>query len=235
MQITEEASAIHTIQVNLADDVTSCQNCRLTVPNKNYHEKSPRCKESIMNLINISSGAAIIVSGLVFIKGWSILLGTGKSSKRDWIIGLLTILLAVLGILLNGLYLSTNVALSTEFGVVLTKGSGATIAFYITLLGLLACLSLGWDLARVEADWPSGRRWIYTSAGIVWLLCLTPNSFTKVTAGGSNETPIYLFDIWWPPLVIWITIAFTDITLTILRACLTNWCYDAGYETKTLP
>ena len=32
-----------------------------------------------------------------------------------------------------------------------------------------------------------------------------------------NQVPIYLYDIWWPPLLIWMTVGFTDIALTILR------------------
>ncbi|MGE5374002.1 MAG: hypothetical protein ACM3XO_03020, partial [Bacteroidota bacterium] len=194
-----------------------------------------------MNLISISSVAAIVVSILVLIQGCAILLSAetrpaetvvlrGKNAagnassdsssrdipKSDRIIGLLTILLASLGILITSLYLSTDLALSPEFGIVLTRGPWATVFFYVTLLLLLLCLCLGWDLARVEAEKKSRSLLIYSSAGAVWLLCWIPDVFTKVTAGGPNEVPIYLFDIWWPPFAIWITVAFTDIALTIL-------------------
>jgi tetratricopeptide (TPR) repeat protein len=174
-----------------------------------------------MNRINFTAGAALIIALLIFLQGLSILRDAAKEKKLRQKeirkrIGSLTILLAVLGMVINILFLSTDTAISPEFGVFIIHGNWPRAFFAFCGLGLILCVALGWDLARLRENCvPWGGR-LYLWGLLVWALCCSI-ILPKINTPGVNETPIYLYDIWWPPLLIWLTVGFTDIVLTILR------------------
>jgi hypothetical protein len=178
-----------------------------------------------MNQINFSAAIALIISLLIFLQGWSILRGAGKVKETGKpkhrkeirrIIGWLTVLLATLGLMINILFLSTDIAISPEFGVFIIQGNWPTVFFALCVLGLIFCIALGWDLARLREDWKLWGPRLYLWGLLVWALSCAI-LLTRINPSGANELPIYLYDIWWPPLLIWMTVGFTDITLTILR------------------
>jgi hypothetical protein len=178
-----------------------------------------------MNQINFSTAIALIISLLIFLQGWSILRSaeklkeTGKAKRTKEIrriIGWLTVLLATLGMIINILFLSTDIAISPEFGVFITQGIWPTVFFALCILGLILCIALGWDLARLREDWKLWGVQLYLWGLLVWVLSCSI-LLTRINPSGANEAPIYLYDIWWPPLLLWMTVGFTDIALTILR------------------
>jgi len=174
-----------------------------------------------MNQINFSVATALIISLLIFLQGWSILRDVGKEAevpKKEIrrLIGSLTVLLATLAMIVNILFLSTDIAISPEFGVFIMQGNWPTAFFAFCLLGLILCIALGWDLARLREGYDLWGARLYLWGLLVWVLSCSI-LFTKINAPGANEAPIYLYDIWWPPLLIWMTVGFTDIVLTILR------------------
>ena len=131
-------------------------------------------------------------------------------------VGWLTILLAILGAIINLLFLSSDIAISPEFGVFIIQGVLPAIFFAICLFGLVFCILLGWDLARLREDWELWGKWLYVIAlliGITSSLTL----LTRIDPPGGNEVPVVLYDIWWPPLLLWMIVGFTDIVFTILR------------------
>src|SRR5215216_7717340 len=127
-----------------------------------------------MNQINVSVAIALIISLLIFLQGWSILRGAGritdvqtKAIRR--LIGWLTVLFATLGITINILFLSTDIAISPEFAVFIIQGKWARSFFDLCLLGLILCIALGWELARLREGWGLRGIWPYLLGGVVWL------------------------------------------------------------------
>jgi len=189
-----------------------------------------------MNWINISTPFAVVASLLVFLQGVSILRAAGKAkeagNKKKQIanerkelkhkenilktIGRLTILMATLGTIINILFVSTDIAISPEFGVFIIQGIIPTVFFALCVLGLILCISLGWELARLREHWKLWGRWLYGLGFVIWLASCSI-LLTRINAPAGNEDPVFLYDIWWPPLLLWMTIGFTDIALTILR------------------
>ena len=70
------------------------------------------------------------------------------------IIGSLTVVLAILGVMTVALFLSTEIVLSPEFGAIIVQGPWTLFFFDLFLLGLILCIVWGWDLARLRAGWP---------------------------------------------------------------------------------
>jgi tetratricopeptide (TPR) repeat protein len=174
-----------------------------------------------MNRINFSVAIALTISLLIFLQGWSILREAEKADDEQIkairrIIGWLTILLATLGMIINILFFSTDIAISPEFGVFIVQGTGPTILFAFCLLGLDLCISLGWELARLREGWKLRGSLIYL-LGITVSILSSLILMGRINGREVNQVPIYLYDIWWPPLLIWMTVGFTDIALTILR------------------
>lgn len=182
-----------------------------------------------MNWINISTPFAVIASLLVFLQGVSILRAAGKvkeagneeernqkerkelKHKENILktIGRLTVLMATLGTIINILFVSTDIAISPEFGVFIIQGILPTMFFALCVLGLILCISLGWDLARLRERW---KLWGIRLYGLGLLIWLASSSIllTRINAPAGNEAPVFLYDIWWPPLLLWMTIGFTE-------------------------
>src|SRR5689334_19392799 len=174
-----------------------------------------------MNGINFSAGIALIIALLIFLQGLSILRDAEKEDDEkkkaiQRIVGWLTLLLTSLGMIINLLFLSANTAISPEFGVFILQGNLPRAFFTLCLLGLILCICLGWELARLREEYPLWGIRVYLWGLVAWILA-SSILLAGINRHEVNEAPIYLYDIWWPPLLIWMTVGFTDIALTILR------------------
>lgn len=168
-----------------------------------------------MNWINVSSILAIVVSLIVFVQGLSILRVAGTDQILR-IIGFLTVVLATLGIMICALFLSTEIMLSPEFGAIIIQGRGTVLFFDLFLLGLILCIAWGWDLARLRAEWqPLGWR-LHAAGFLIWGMSIVI-LLQRANSPAFDAPPIFLYDIWWPPLPLWFIIGFTNISLTILK------------------
>ncbi len=168
-----------------------------------------------MNWINFSSALGIGFSFIVFLQGLSILMAAER--KMAWrIVGSLTIALAVLGMTIIALFLSTEVVFSPEFGVIIIQGWSSPSSSP-SFCWVCCCVSRGaGTLPGCKRAGGNEEIGLHLLSIAVWLLSISILAI-RAKADSFDATPIFLYDVWWPVLPLWFTVGFTDIAQTIRR------------------
>jgi tetratricopeptide (TPR) repeat protein len=127
--------------------------------------------------------------------------------------GILTLLLAGLSLVLFAILFWGEAVLSPEFDVVMARGHWRSLVALV--IGFAVAAGLGLHVQRLKASLP--RR---LSGLLVLGLAVGVAAAARVTALNGAGTPqafrIYSYDLWWPPLLIWITACFLDGAISIL-------------------
>ena len=102
--------------------------------------------------------------------------------------------------------------LSPEFDTVMARGHRRGLTALV--LGLAVTASLGLHVQRLKAERP-GRLGALLALGVGVGLLAT----MRITTLNPEETEafrIYAYDLWWPPLLVWVSACFLDGAITIL-------------------
>ncbi len=132
--------------------------------------------------------------------------------------GALTLFLLALGSALYWLLASGTMVLSPEFALVLVRGPVGVTATYVLVASIVIGTTVAWHTARLASDMRP-RLALLLGAGILLALLSTAPLYL-LDAINPEDAPsqhIYLYPLWWPPLLIWIAVCTVEIVLTALR------------------
>ncbi len=129
--------------------------------------------------------------------------------------GFLCSVLSGLSFILCLLLASGTLVLSAEFGLVMVQGSLARFGIAILLIGSALGAGMGLSVCGLEA----GRR-----THLLWLLgsglgvsFLATARLLPLNTGDGESFRIYAYDLWWPPLLIYLSACLVESALSILR------------------
>jgi hypothetical protein len=151
---------------------------------------------------------------LLLVQGTSCLRGPEAPSSVRWM-GLFTIVLAGLYLLVYSLLRSAMLVHSPEFGLVLVQGSEARFGLCLLLIGLALSAGMGWQVMCLRGGRPRRFPWLVGIGGIVGLLAAA--RVVSLNPDDAEPFRVYAYDLWWPPLLIWLSICLVDSGLIILR------------------
>jgi tetratricopeptide (TPR) repeat protein len=145
--------------------------------------------------------------------------------------GFLTMALTVSVLLVYMLSLNGQFVFAREFGYLLAGGKHADVWLGFLLLGIALLAGFGWRIARVEAGKTSRLRW-YLGAGLI-VGALSIAGIERI--GGEGDLPIvslHYYDVWWPPLALWLSACLVGALLSVLRwesrVTLRSWSIEIG-------
>jgi hypothetical protein len=156
--------------------------------------------------------AGIVLSTvLLFVQGTRCLLRQGAPPfvRR---FGALTLLLAGLSAVLFVLLHFGEAVLGPEFDAVMARGHRRGLAALV--LGIAIAAGLGLHVQRLKAQRPGRLAALLVLGAAVGLLATL-----RITTLNPDETEafrIYAYDLWWPPLLVWVSACFLDGALVIL-------------------
>jgi tetratricopeptide (TPR) repeat protein len=166
--------------------------------------------------MNAMNAAIVVATLLLLIQGTRIVIRPGAPPfVRGF--GLLTLLLAGLSFALFAILFWGEAVLSPEFDVVMAWGHWRGLV--VLVAGFAIAAGLGLHVQRLKASRP-GRL-----AGLLFLgLAVGTAAATRITtpspglsgADAARAFWIYSYDLWWPPLLIWVSACFLDGAITIL-------------------
>jgi hypothetical protein len=132
--------------------------------------------------------------------------------------GALTLLVVAFGSVLYLLLMSGTLVLSAEFGLVLVRGPVGWAAVHVLVASLAIGAAIGWHAARLAAGNRS-RLALLLGAGVA--LALVSVSPLLVVDALNPQDPlshrVYRYDIWWPPLLVWVSVCSVEAILTALK------------------
>jgi len=132
--------------------------------------------------------------------------------------GALTLLMVAFGCILYLLLMSGALVLSPEFGLVLVRGSVARVAAQVLIACLAIGAAIGWHTARLAVG-SKPRLALLVGLGVTLALLSVAPLFV-LDALNPQDAPahrVYRYDIWWPPLLIWLSWCAVETTLTALK------------------
>ena len=147
---------------------------------------------------------------LLLVQGCSYLFVKDHAPSYNRCAGALTILLAALGLVLYVLLATGVLVLSTEFSVAMAQGIPAWIGLASLIVGVCIASGLGWHVVRCKKGLPSRRLWILGLSVICGLFAATRMQVL------SHDDAVRCFDGWWPVLVIWVCICFSESLITAM-------------------
>ena len=131
--------------------------------------------------------------------------------------GLLTLLLAGLSFVLFAILFWGEAVLSPEFDVVMARGHWRSLV--ILVIGFAVAAGLGLHVERLKADLPGRLAGLLVLGFAVGTAAATRITRLGTSLGGEDSAQafwIYSYDLWWPPLLIWLSACFLDGAITIL-------------------
>lgn len=159
----------------------------------------------------ILSISAIIV---LFVQGISILIQIGLSSHLR-LFGLLTIGIALLGLIGHTLYFSGFLVFSPEFSLLMVQGLPARVGLLALLVGFPLMIGLGWAVARGATKRPLRLPWLLGLAILTGVLAA--NSLQVLNRDDLEPLHVYSYTLLHPLLLIWMTIGLLESGVTLLH------------------
>ncbi|HEY6249634.1 MAG TPA: hypothetical protein VI685_06710 [Candidatus Angelobacter sp.] len=137
------------------------------------------------------------------------------SEKRTLSIGFLDLILAGIVILFTVGLLTGGIVLGVEFGAIMTQGNSTPWLRGALLLAPSLPALCWFGVRRLNREQP--HLWLFLLPALllgVWAV----TRLHAVNPGDPEELRVYLYDIWWPPMVVWVTICFAGSILAISHA-----------------
>jgi tetratricopeptide (TPR) repeat protein len=125
--------------------------------------------------------------------------------------GALTLLLAGLSAVLFILVQFGEAVLSPEFDTVMARGHRRGLTALV--FGLAVAASLGLHVQRLKAERP-GRLGALLALGVCVGLLATMRITTLNPEADTFQ--VYAYDLWWPPLLVWVSVCFLDGAITMV-------------------
>ncbi len=158
---------------------------------------------------------------LLFVQGTSCLMRRQRHRSVP-IFGLLSILLSVIGLLLYLLLVTDSIVLSPEFGLVMVQGPLAWFGMVLLLMGIAVSGGMGLLVCRLRTRPEVDRLWYLVLVFAVLLAGISAVSrLSPLNLDDSKLFRIYAYDVWWPSLLIWLSLCLSESVSTILR--LQHW------------
>ena len=131
--------------------------------------------------------------------------------------GALTLLLAGLSLILFAILFWGEAVLSPEFDVVMARGHWRGLVTLV--IGFAVAAGLGLHVQRLKADLPgrlAGLLFLGLAVGTAAAMRITRLPMGPGVEDAAQPFWIYSYDLWWPPLLIWLSACFLDGAITIL-------------------
>jgi hypothetical protein len=130
--------------------------------------------------------------------------------------GVLCAMLAGLSFVLCLLLASGTLVLSLEFGIVMVQGPWARFGIALLLIGSALGSAMGLYVCYLEAGRQTHLSWVLGLGAFVGFLATVPLLF-PLNRGDADLFHIYAYDLWWPPLLIYVSACLAESALSILR------------------
>lgn len=130
--------------------------------------------------------------------------------------GVLCAMLAGLSLVLCLLLASGTLVLSSEFGIVMGQGPWARFGIALLLIGSALGSAMGLYVCYLEAGRQTRLSWVLGLGAVVGFLATVPLLF-PLNTGDADLFHIYAYDLWWPPLLIYVSACLVESALSILR------------------
>lgn len=164
----------------------------------------------------MASTLTLVAAVILFIQGVSILIQSGLQPHIRRF-GVLTVSLAMTGIVGHVLFTSGALVLSPEFGVIMVQGPLARIGLGVLIFAFALQLGFGWSIARLAAEWPSRLPWLMIIGGAIGLFSVF-RLFPLNPQEQWEAFQIFAYDLWLPPLLIWFCICFVESSFALFRS-----------------
>jgi tetratricopeptide (TPR) repeat protein len=153
----------------------------------------------------LASIAAVSLLILLALEGGSFLASTEQRPHMRWFGGL-TLLLGAAIALLQVLLLNTTLVYSPEFAALLVQGTWARYVLEVVLGCVAIAAAMLWHVARVnERSGGASGNTPFVLLALAGCIVAAVTVFHIHPLQG--EVPqVYAYDMWWPPLVAWLTI-----------------------------
>jgi tetratricopeptide (TPR) repeat protein len=150
--------------------------------------------------------AAVSLLILLALEGGSFFASTEQRPHMRWFGGL-TLLLGAAIALLQVLLLNTTLVYSPEFCALLVQGTWASYVLEVVLGCVAIAAAMLWHVARLnERSGTASGNTGFVLLAVTGLGVAAATVFHIHPLQGEVEPQVYAFDMWWPPLVAWLTI-----------------------------
>jgi tetratricopeptide (TPR) repeat protein len=137
------------------------------------------------------------------------------TENRPFSLGVLNVLLAgVVGFVALSLY-SGQMVLASEWGIVMIQGTWPSRCLRIALIAAAILPPLCLHRVRSLNQWTSHLTLALGVGLAVGAWAATRVSVLNVTDPDSHQ--VYLYDIWWPPLIVWFGLCFAGCVLALIK------------------
>ena len=162
---------------------------------------------------------ALIPTILLFVQGVSCLRRTSAPlyvRRFGFLCGILSGLSLVLCLLLA----SGSLVLSSEFSIVMVQGALARFSLAVLLVGSALAAGMGLQVCCLAADRRTRLAWLLGPGLIVGFLAIGRiylSALLLLNPDDAEPFRIYAYDLWWPPLLIYLSACLVESALSILR------------------
>lgn len=156
-------------------------------------------------------GLALVVITIIalLVQGLSWML----SPRRPLSIGILNFTLALVTAMTAFELRSGDLVLAPEFGAMMVQGTAAVLILRLSLIAAATLPVLCWHRIRQLNEWQT-HSWTFLVPGLligIWaatrVRTINPDDFLVLR--------VRMFDVWWPPLVIWLTLCLSAIIMAL--------------------
>src|SRR5579871_1829146 len=170
--------------------------------------------------------AAILIAALLF-QGVLCLVRRERQNR----VGILNLLLGAIGLFFWLAMESGTVVIAPELGVVMVQGPWTTFLLRLSLVIIAVCAALSWQSALAYARQPFRRRGLAILMGIALVCGLAASSqfnFVAIDGGLRGARPIAYFNMWFPPLMVWVLFCFSQSIAAIFARPRLLDCFRAA-------
>lgn len=139
------------------------------------------------------------------------------TEKRPFAIGFVNSLLAGVILYMSLSMRAGQLVVATEFGAILLRGTWTMWLFRAALVCLALVPGIAWHkIRKLNREWKSP--WAATVLMGLLVGCWAATRVTMLDSTSPENLQIYGYDVWWPPLIVWLTICFTGSVLALTEA-----------------